>query len=555
MAITSSLKLTLDKATGDLTLNRQPLLNGLTSGPMGPQLFDDNADHKKIYRFIVGKDSGKPQLMSEKEIDQWLKDPFAELLLKKNIFPLTANNLIEAFEKTKEEQNGLNIFTVSHIAEGGQIPWSEQTAKVNRTFRLVIALQIKNGVGTDVFVSTGIDVESDKQFLQLMSWDRTNQVFNFYQRLHSFWIWSGNSFHALDESTRNKGPFSGHINGGPIMKELKLPWQNWSSMNAIISLDILPKDHPNRNHRFLSDTKLLARGEQLEGIIRAAIGNINESRLNQIKEGTIKNFDYLLRQILNTTNFNLASSPIESKSIDDSSKAQLPLTFFLNSDAFFSDEIGLNIDAEINVLGKIYKQNLKDFDFALESDGMRFPGDTHFAFLIPEPATEDVDLLSKMIRREMISKKLAACFLMVDFCNPIFSTRRASLLQYAPKEIIVGKEGADLNEKFLKNILSSPNFNKAGSAEQEFMDYWKLDDAKWLEVFSKTISDYLKQIQTKVKTQEGYDDFVRLAESRRMLFKQTRLYEFPLTFPVTNVKLNASLEMTPNGDVRVTKQE
>jgi hypothetical protein len=544
----------LQHAKQESTLGRQPLIAHFSdkSGPMGPNVFDENADPKKIYRFIVGKDTLKPQSMSQDEADKWLKDPFAELLLKQNIFPLTANKVIEEFEKTKETQNGLKKFTVSHIAEGGQIPWNTATDKMNRTFRLVLALDVKGGIGTDVFISTGIDVDSEKQFLQLMSWDTTNRAFNFYQRLHSFWIWSGNSFHALETETRNKGPFSGHINGGPIMKELKIPWQNWSSMNAKISSIVLPPDHPFLKHRFFIDTTLFTGGEQLEKIIKATIGHINNSRIRQINEGKVNNFDYFLRQILETKNLNLTSSSIASQSINDNTKVVLPITFFANFDAL--SELDLEIDVEpIVITGKIYKENLKKFDFALESDGVRLSGDTHFAFLVPEPAFEDADLLSKMVEKEMISKKLAACLLMVDFTNPVFSTRRASLLSYAPKEITVGKRGADLDEKFVKSVLSSGKDTQIGTPEEEFIANWKLSDEKWNAVFTDKIVGYFTCLQKKAQTQEGYDDIVRLAESRRALFKKTKLYEFPLTFPVSNISMDALLEMKPEGIVQPIK--
>lgn len=516
---------------------------------MGPQSFDENADSQKIYKYIVGEESyALPQEMTDEEVNGQLNDPFAELLLKKKIFPLTTNNLIEAFEKTIGILNGLKKYSVFHIAEGGQIAWNRTTDKINRTFRLVFSLETIHGIGADVLISTGTLVDSEKQFLQLMSWDPKKKAFNFYQRINRLWIWAGSSFHALEPTTRNKGPFSGHVNGGPVMKELKLPWQNWSSMNAQIEATCLSPDDPFLNHRFFKDSSLVKGAETLEKIIEGAFGHWNDARFEQgIKDGKISNFHYFLRQILDRKNFNLISSARSSQSIDEETTLTLPFSFFSDTEAF--SIVGLNLSIKpVQVSGKFYLEALTKFDFSLVSNGTKLQGDTHFAFFVPQAASEDHDLLRKMIQLELLSEKLAACLLMVDFTNPIFSLKRESLIQYIPQEISVGKKGNDLDEKFIKNITATNRYKIEGTPEFEFINNWNIRE--WKSVFSNRLIAYFEILRNKTLTSKGYEELVLLAESRRSLFKETKLFEFPLTFAVTNINSEIPLEITPEGVVR-----
>ncbi len=78
--------------------------------------------------------------------------------------------------------------------------------------------------------------------------------------------------------------------------------------------------------------------------------------------------------------------------------------------------------------GRFYRQSLVRFDVHRTDGAFRVEGDSHFAFLVPEPAFEDRDLLDLLVQEGILSQRFAACLLMVDFSNAIFSPRRAALL-------------------------------------------------------------------------------------------------------------------------------
>ncbi|HLM02051.1 MAG TPA: hypothetical protein VK400_13435 [Pyrinomonadaceae bacterium] len=64
----------------------------------------------------------KPKPATADEISEMLGDPFAELLLKRGIFPLTLRSLLSALDALNLETQGLPEQKVFLIADGGQIP-------------------------------------------------------------------------------------------------------------------------------------------------------------------------------------------------------------------------------------------------------------------------------------------------------------------------------------------------------------------------------------------------------------------------------------------------
>ena len=72
---------------------------------------------------------------------------------------------------------------------------------------------------------------------------------------------------------------------------------------------------------------------------------------------------------------------------------------------------------------------LARYDFRLQAGAFSQKGDTFFAFFVPAAAREDVVLLQQLIARGIITKRLAACLMMVDFANPVYSDHRRRLAQ------------------------------------------------------------------------------------------------------------------------------
>ena len=151
---------------------------------------------------------------------------------------------------------------------------------------------------------------------------------------------------------------------------------------------------------------------------------------------------------------------------------------------------------------------------------MQFPGDTHFVFLYPEPAFEDNLVVDKLRGLSIFSDKLAASLLMVDFCNPVFSSRRKALLAYVPPDASIGA-ASDFATQFVAAVQASPASTSAGSPEHEFIANWATPDATWKAVFNQRISAFLAAVLPKLGNKDDFASIFRLAESRQTRIPQT----------------------------------
>ena len=267
--------------------------------------------------------------------------------------------------------------------------------------------------------------------------------------------------------------------------------------------------------------------------------------------GEIRDAPVLLRQLFDSTTVNLVTSPTESRA--NTPQVLLPLEFFLNREALFN-AIGLAPPPGFqppSVPRDVYRAALQRFEFALVSGTFRQPGDTHFAFLVPEPAFEDVNALREMLARKLIHRKFAASVLMVDFTNPIFSPARRRLLEYIPTAGTIRPDGSsDLPERIAEAIAQAAEALPAESPERQFLANWGLSDADWEATYATRIRSYLDAVRDRLSRPGGFDRYVELAESRRRQFARLPLNEFELLLPRTNIPANAPLlRMDADGDV------
>jgi hypothetical protein len=164
------------------------------------------------------------------------------------------------------------------------------------------------------------------------------------------------------------------------------------------------------------------------------------------------------------------------------------------------------------------------------------------AFLIPERAFEDRVALEAALEHGLVTPRLAATLLMVDFANPVFSARRAALLAHAPHV-----PDARFAAATAEAILAAAGETEPGSPEREFAELWSAGD-DWRTAFDARLKAYYAALFERLATQEGADDFTRLAESRRNRVRALPIFENRLLFATTNLPREA-LEMRPDATV------
>jgi hypothetical protein len=187
-------------------------------------------------------------------------------------------------------------------------------------------------------------------------------------------------------------------------------------------------------------------------------------------------------------------------------------------------------------------------------------------FTIVQPSYEDAQgvLVMQNIKSNpgqpptsLLSPKVFNALMMLDFWNPIYSWRRAVLMQYVP-EIAVYDEATrtyDLEDQFIANVKESKFYKEQDfeirkeSPEYQFIS---LLDAQ-LENHQTRIRSYMTSVQTRLKTMTGLLDYQQLAESRRLIYRPLPLNEFALTLPYAlkyGLDPDARYEMTETGEIQ-----
>lgn len=486
-------------------------------------------DPTSVHRFLVGSDPGPVKLDGAEGAAQ-LGDPLATLLFLRGVFPRTGAELIDALATAAGDADPLAQIQSFVLAEGGDIVFSDETASLDRGVRFVVAA---GGDKPDVIISVS---KPDEAFVEAMGWDRANGGFNFYRTVRGAWVFAGNSRHALTGPTVGKGLFESHVSGSPLMKELRFPWVNWNSPRGGIPASIFAPQDPLPRHPWFAG-KLNA--DVFEKITRTSVARWNKVRFAARAEPA----KVVLRQVVESRTVNLICSSTESRLAQSAqSPVSLPQTFFIDSETL-TEVLDLPAPPAITVTSDVYSSTLERFEFRRSSGSFTRPGDTRFAFVVPERAFEDISALREATKSGLISERLAACLLMVDFPNPVFSARRASLLDHAPDV-----PDAQFSQATADAILAAAETSSQGSAEREFAERWAAGD-DWKAAFTPLLSDYYATLRPHAETQAGFDDYTRLAQSRRARVREMPIFENPLLLPECNLP-DQQLEMRPNGTVR-----
>jgi hypothetical protein len=514
------------------TARASEALHDIADGGCGPG--SAALEPGRLYRGISGRDD-RVRPVSDEELAA-LGDPMAVEFFRVGMFPTTVQDLLSKLPAAAAASRKVYL-----ISEAGHIP---PDAIGERDMRFAITTAVGGGQ-VDLLVSTQAGGHPQEGFLQVAAWDPEARVFNFYARFTSGWVWAGNSWDALEPDSRGKGCFDSHVNGGVVMKELRIPWINWQSERATIRL---ADDDPLRHDQLFQE---VVGAQRLELTVRSLITRWTAARLAAVTaNGVVDHPDRLLRHLFTSTTVNLTSTDRQSSNITaDSSELTLPTGFWLNQDVLFDDLRLSTQAAPPRAPAARYVAGLTRFGFRLEEKYSAFsqPGDTFFAFVVPEAAHEDNEVVRQMVRKGLISARFAACVLMVDFPNPVFSPARRHLMQYVPT---TPTRTGTLCDKVAEAISEAARTLPDDSPEGRFAGHWQVPDDAWRTVFGQRVDAYLRKVAEQIRTESGFNDYVRLAESRRRQFRLMKLNEFELTLPVTNIPPGApSLAMSEEATV------
>ena len=203
--------------------------------------------------------------------------------------------------------------------------------------------------------------------------------------------------------------------------------------------------------------------------------------------------------------------------------------------------------------GKVPKEDKIPFMIARDGEG-KFP------FTILQSSIEDrygvatmQNLKAGKISLRLFSESTANALLMVDFWNPIYSWRRGRLMQYIPTTTTLTGNTYDLEANFIAAVKASDAFKDQSSPEYAFVQLLNVST----DVSQARIQAYLNNVSQKLQKYKGLRDYMKLAESRRRIYRPLPLDEFGFTLPYAR-NLDPSTpwyEMTEKGCIQAIPPE
>ncbi len=282
-------------------------------------------------------------------------------------------------------------------------------------------------------------IKPNKLLVEVMAFDFKKGMYNFYELVGTTqgakWFYRGDSSDAYEDNKLLKIgtlPSFGtrmrcsacHSSGGPIMKELDFPHNDWWTRERGLMFG------PNKPSEELQEyfSQFIDAREFSKNVIKGM--DLLEKK-SLIQTRSLKE---RLRPLFCATEINLKS---------DSNPSNSPADFLsIPSDVFVNPLLVKSIDLKMD---KSFYQK------ALASLGSKFPEtkfqDADHAFLSPVKGRMNLKQIEDLISSKLIDEEFAVDVLSIDFETPLFSKVRCDLLKLVP-------ETSDWRNQFKNNLLA-----------------------------------------------------------------------------------------------------
>jgi hypothetical protein len=343
--------------------------------------------------------------------------------------------------------------------------------------------------------------ELNSLMIEAIAWDPSKKLYHFYELrgdgTQGKWFYRGDSadiyadnqplYLQADPAHPKFGKrlrcAACHGAGGPIMKELDSPQNDWWEPTRKLDFD---GRTPNDALRSIMED--LVPAERLTESVVAGIRKLSSER--SVAELSLQE---QLRPLFCPTEINFQSDVLPNDEAAD--VIHVPSAFVIDTMLYEHTE-GMTISR-------------KDYEFALHASHSKFPEidreDADHAWLTPVRARSDQMMAGQLIKRKVIDDKFAAAVLSVDMTNPLFSKTRCELLRYVPKT-----ETSDWLQIFLRNLKNSEN----KSAHELFL---KVTDAGMTkEYFENNAKLFLEKCQVQLRNKDNVIKMHKLLAQRRV---------------------------------------
>jgi hypothetical protein len=304
---------------------------------------------------------------------------------------------------------------------------------------------------------TAEGIQEDLEFLEVWGWDPVASSFRYYELTSAGWSFVGKSPELGEPSglSATNRCLHCHRSGTPVMKELRLPWNNWNSRQS--PNDYLTRDAANAWPGIKSASAEVGDPEKLETEIKSAIGRFNRAqitaKINETSgERVIADIELLIKPLFIERDLNFTSSRDNSPNsafhaspTTPTGQIRVPGGLLLahnligNGDTNF-DGLGLAVAGQLDQMITMPAQKYADLVKARElavrltdpETGVatfRSGTDTDFAFFTPARSYADDHFVGRLLAQNIITREFIAAALLIDVDKPILSTLRKSVYE------------------------------------------------------------------------------------------------------------------------------
>jgi hypothetical protein len=347
--------------------------------------------------------------------------------------------------------------------------------------------------------------EPQDLMVELIAWDPQKKLFNFYEVIgdgqRGQWFYRGDSLDIQSDITllhRQKDPnnpqfgrrlrCSGcHIAGGPIMKELAAPHNDWSTARQLPLGNMKPDSELARILEGLVDADELAKN------VNAGLSKLAGSdTFQQARKAT--SLQEQLRPLFCPVELNLESDPTPLD--DKAGQVSVPSAFLVNPTLAQSS---ITIDhaqyegalAAVNAVFPEIKPQRRDGDHA---------------WLTPVKAFSDMLAVESLVKQGLIDPEFVSDVLAVDLTNPVFSKSRCGLIRLLPNN-------ADPNWKETFKASLKSNAKTSPAAQELFTNL--TDPARNAQFHQARGARLLRQCQDRLRTSDSVTSLYKLLAQRR----------------------------------------
>jgi len=379
----------------------------------------------------------------------------------------------------------------------------------------------------------------DNLLLETLVWDPKKQLYNFYEIRGTgeggIWFYRGDSADILaDIANLDRandvsqpifmGPLNAgsatlprlrcsgcHMNGGPIMKELKAPHDSWWTTERPLDLGAL---------RIAPEFKPI-----LEGVVSASefstwIKAGDEKLLSNatyMKQRGARSLQEQLRPLFCEQEVNLESDvqPLEGPSATIAAPVGAFIDQRLTPDV---PTVTIKKDLYVNALN-LFQSQFIDYQSGGFANSVQPINqiDADHAFETPVKSHSDMLLVEKMVASGLIDEKFVYDVISIDMTRPMFSGLRCNLLQLVP----TGAATADWKTHFEQNLGSAPS-----PAAKELLANLK-DPSRTPAHHRAQAKDLIAKVQANAAQQANVNGYVRLLTQRRIAVYQAQISQHP----------------------------